>query len=74
MIEIQSDVRDFFQWDIDEDLQSATDMAKKFSNNIPYGLEKWREKSRGKTLVGLQECLRNATEVVIIGVRFLLAN
>ena len=28
MIEIQSDVRDFFQWDIDEDLQSATDMAK----------------------------------------------
>ena len=67
MIEIQSDVRDFFQWDIEEDLQSATDMAKNFSNNIPYGLEKWREKSRSEALAGLRERLLNATEVVIIG-------
>ena len=43
MIEIQSDVRDFFQWELEGDLQSATDMANNFSNNIPYGLEKWRE-------------------------------
>ena len=67
MIEIQSVVRDFFQWDVEEDLQSATDMASDFAKNIPYGLEKWQEKSRSEALVGLQERLLNATEVVIIG-------
>lgn len=67
MIEIQSDVRDFFQWELEGDLQSATDMANNFSNNIPYGLEKWRERSRSEALADLQERLLNATEVVIIG-------
>lgn len=67
MIEIQSDVRDFFQWDIEDDLQSAIEMAKNFSNEIPYGLEKWQESSRSKALDDLQQRLLNATEVVIIG-------
>lgn len=67
VLEIQHDVREWFGWSVEEDIQSAEQM-RTFVNQLENAAElQWDAAGRSATLAELQTRLTHAEKVVMIG-------
>ena len=67
LIDIQTAVRESFDWDYQSDLLSAKLLAESLNNKIPFGVDSWSPINRRSTLERLKEKLLGAPKVVIVG-------
>jgi uncharacterized Rossmann fold enzyme len=67
LIGFQDEVRESFNWDYSDDLDSAKSMSEIFSKDAPYGLESWNLNSRNRCLQDICKELRGSDRVIIIG-------
>jgi|TARA_B110000881_G_scaffold220689_1_gene246759 hypothetical protein len=65
LIYIQTDIRNFFNWKLSDDLRSAENLLHRIENS---GIENWTRNSRNMTLTDISNKLNNGVEnVAIIG-------
>ena len=67
LTDFQHQVRSAFNWDYQDDLTSATEMADAFSKQPPYGVKKWSDSNRTQSLDIICKELKDADCVKILG-------
>ena len=67
LVNIQTEVREYFGWEYQEDVKSAAAMSKFFTSENPFGVGDWSPKNRDLQLETLAVKLRDAQQVVIVG-------
>ena len=64
---LQDEVRSAFGWSLEDDEVSAQEMAQHFSAAEPFGHSAWSIASRHTTLLSLQETIRLAKRLIVVG-------
>ena len=64
---LQDEVRSAFGWSLEDDETSAREMAQHFSVPEPFGCSAWSTASRHSQLVRLQERMRSAKRLIVVG-------
>ena len=64
---LQDEVRSAFGWSLEDDEASAQEMAQHFSAAEPFGHSAWSIASRHTALLSLQETIRLAKRLIVVG-------
>lgn len=67
VVDIQNDVRAAFGWPYEDDVKSANGLYQLFQTSEPLGVPHWSNDARQYTLSQIQDELRKARHIVLVG-------